>query len=100
MKIGGGSKGKTFSDRELAGEVRNLGLKKLKVILGDNYEDVEYQKQILLRLAPSLLPRLNEHSGEGGGPIQFIVPKEVDDKFNLNDSTPRSKPNSKRQTSV
>lgn len=75
MRLGGAPRGKLFSERELAGEVRNLGLKKLKTILGDNYEDKEFQKQIMLRLAPSLLPRLNEHSGEGGGPVAVTVVK-------------------------
>ena len=62
----GNSKGCSFNDRKLAGEVRSLGLKELKKILGPTYKDKEYQKAILLRIAPSLLPRLNEHSGPEG----------------------------------
>lgn len=67
----GGSKGKSFNDRELAGQVRNLALGHLKKILSENYEDKEYQKQMLLKLANTLLPRLNELSGENGGPIEL-----------------------------
>lgn len=73
MKITGGSKGKSFNDRLLAGEVRGLGLKHLKKILNDDYKDKDFQKQVLLRLAASLLPRLNEHSGPDGGEIPFPI---------------------------
>ena len=62
-----GSKGKQFSDRQLAGEVRDLALNEIKrALLGD---DVEFKKAVVLRLAGSLLPRLNEVSGPDGAPI-------------------------------
>lgn len=62
-----GSKGKQFSDRQLAGEVRDLALNEIKrALLGD---DVEFKKAVVLRLACSLLPRLNEVSGPDGAPI-------------------------------
>jgi hypothetical protein len=69
----GNSRGVKFTDRELAGNVRNLGLKKLKVVLSDDYPDKEYQKQILLRLAPSLLPRLNAGRDED----ERLVPRPI-----------------------
>lgn len=56
--------GQSLNDRRLAAEVRSLSLKKLKAILEG--EDNDYQRQILMKLAPSLLPRLNEHTGEDG----------------------------------
>lgn len=62
-----GSKGKQYSDRQLAGEVRDLALNEIKrALLGD---DVEFKKAVVLRLAGSLLPRLNEVSGPDGAPI-------------------------------
>lgn len=57
------------NDRELGAEVRRMSLKKVRKILSDDYEDKDYQKAVLLKLVPTLLPRLNEHSGEGGGVI-------------------------------
>ena len=96
MRIGGGSKGKSFSDRELAGEVRNLGLKHLKKVLEsinlDGFEATltDFQAQVLLRLAPNLLPRLNEHTGADGKdlptPILNVVPSDYSDQ---EDPTPQ-----------
>lgn len=34
-----------------------------------------FKEQMLLRLAGSVLPRLNEVSGEGGGPVEVTVIK-------------------------
>lgn len=63
--------GVTASDRELGAEVRRMSLKKVRKILSDDYEDKDYQKAVLLKLVPTLLPRLNEHSGEGGEAISI-----------------------------
>lgn len=68
MKIPG-QKGRSFNDRELAGEVRTLTLTEIKKALTGTDED--FKKQLLLRLSGSILPRLNEHTGENGGAIQF-----------------------------
>jgi hypothetical protein len=63
-KNGTGQGGKSFQDRELAARVRTLTLaeceKHLKKGKGKLYE------QVLLKLASSVLPRLNEHSGPDG----------------------------------
>lgn len=59
------------NDRELGAEVRRMSLKKVRKILSDDYEDKDYQKAVLLKLVPTLLPRLNEHSGEGGEAISI-----------------------------
>lgn len=64
-----GSGGRSFNDRELAGNVRSMALGHLKKVLEDGYSDIEYQRAVLLKLAPSLLPRLNEHSGADGSPL-------------------------------
>lgn len=70
MKLATGGKGKSFNDRELAGEVRTLTLKEIKKALM-NSDDDEFKKQLLLRLAGSILPRLNEVTGENGGAIKI-----------------------------
>jgi hypothetical protein len=57
--------GKSLNDRKLAADVRSLALKEIKGIL-EQVGLTEMKKQIILKLAPSLLPRLNEHSGEDG----------------------------------
>lgn len=63
-------RGVNFNDRVLAGKVRGLALTHLKKILDPKYKDKAYQKAVLLKLAPTLLPRLNEVTGEGGEPLQ------------------------------
>lgn len=68
MKIPG-NKGRSFNDRELAGEVRTLTLTEIRKYLTGNDED--FKKQLLLRLSGSILPRLNEITGENGGPVQI-----------------------------
>lgn len=67
MKIAGGAKGKSFNDRELAGEVRTLTLTEIRKYLTGSDED--FKKQLLLRLSGSILPRLNEVTGANGGAI-------------------------------
>jgi len=58
-----------INDKQLAAYVRSLALTEIKEILeGDG--DKMFKQALLLRLAGSILPRLNEHSGEGGGPIE------------------------------
>lgn len=67
-----GKGGKSFQDRELAAKVRTLSLQKMKDVLegvGKLGKDINFQKAVILKLAGTVLPRLNEHSGEGGGEI-------------------------------
>ena len=59
-----GQGGKSFQDRELAASVRSLALEKIKVILSRpvvemNGEDKRLHDEVLLKLAGTLLPRLN-----------------------------------------
>ncbi len=55
------------NDRKLAAEIRRLTLRELeKILLG---EDNDYKKQVILKLAPTVLPRLNEHTGEDGAAL-------------------------------
>jgi hypothetical protein len=59
--------GITLNDRKLAADVRTLSLKEMKKVLEGNDED--FKKQLILKLASSALPRLNEITGEDGDPI-------------------------------
>lgn len=68
-----GNKGVSFNDRLLAGQVRNLALDHLKRILDPKFKDKEFQAEMLLKIAPNLLPRLNEVTGEGGKAL-FPIP--------------------------
>ena len=61
--------------RQLASDVRDLTLKEIKAILCDEKTEVygtEFKKQVILKLASNVLPRINEHSGPDGEPMQFV----------------------------
>jgi len=75
------------NDRKLGAEVRRMALKKVRVILSDDYEDKEFQKAVLLKLTPTLLPRLNEHTGEDGGAIVVATSPELAEKYGLSGIT-------------
>lgn len=71
---GTGQGGKSLNDRKLAAAVRTQALKDVRAVL-EGSPQVEkwsdYKKQMLLKLSASILPRLNEHTGEDGDPIQL-----------------------------
>ncbi len=97
MKLATGGKGKSFNDRELAGRVRTLTLEKIEALftmpeVKMKADDYDLYKQILVKLAGSILPRLNEHTGEGGDPIVVQIERELAEKYNVN---PTPKGNSK-----
>lgn len=78
-------------DRKLAAEVRRLALNKMKAILGRPAEELRgHDKQLhdalLLKLAGSVLPRLNEITGEDGQPLKI----SFDPAFNAVTSTPEA----------
>lgn len=80
---GTGQGGKSMQDRELAAKVRTLALEEVYKVLqkgnGQLYEAV------LLKLAGTILPRLNEHSGPEGTPIPIAdFTKDVIRKDNSN----------------
>lgn len=77
----GNSGGKSLQDRKLAASVRNLTLKKIQAVLEapiEKMKKAEYElyKAILIKLAGSILPRLNEHTGDDGDPIRFSLSEE------------------------
>ena len=80
----GGSGGKSLQDRVLAANVRRKALAEIERILDG--EDSDYKKQVVLKLAGTVLPRLNEHTGEDGTPIVISVSKEGAEKYGLTSS--------------
>jgi hypothetical protein len=70
----GNAGGKSLQERALAARVRSLALKEIETVLKGEFpgdEDQEFYKAVLLKLAGTVLPRLNEVTGEGGEPIQL-----------------------------
>ena len=61
--------GKSFQDREKAAKVRMTVLDCIEKVLNEEKE-VEnwsaYKKDLIRRMATSILPRINEHSGPDG----------------------------------
>ena len=72
---GTGQGGKSFQDRELAARVRTLALTRIEEILkrgkGKLYD------QVIVRLSGTVLPKLNEHTGEDGHPIVIEISPEI-----------------------
>ena len=70
--------GKTFQDREKASEVRSSVLDSIKLVLSDEAEDLKkvqmwskLKTDLVARMSTSILPRLNEITGEDGGAIKI-----------------------------
>lgn len=68
---GTGQGGKSMQDRELAARVRSLALHEIEKVL-KNTKNKLYGP-VLIKLAGSVLPRLNEHTGENGGVIPMPI---------------------------
>lgn len=66
---GTGQGGKSFQDRELAARVRTLALGEIEKVLKNPKHKL--YGQVVVKLAGSVLPRLNEHTGENGNPIEI-----------------------------
>lgn len=75
------------NDRKLGAEVRRLTLREIKKILLGN--DIDYKKQLILKLSSSILPRINEHSGEGGEAmkVSIEIASEVAKKHDITSDT-------------
>lgn len=59
------------NDRELGARVRRLTLRKIEAVL--NGDDEEFKKAVILKLSSSILPRINEVSGDNGDPIKITI---------------------------
>lgn len=65
-----GATGKSFQDRQRSARVRNLALDEIeKVLTGEVKVEKRFREALILKLAGTVLPRLNEHTGEDGEPI-------------------------------
>lgn len=73
---GGGKGGRNFNDREQSARVRTLTLEKIEKILKG--KRTKLQDAVILKLAGTVLPRLNEHTGEGGGALIISFDKSFD----------------------
>lgn len=93
----GNSGGKSLNDRKLAASVRTLALSEIKAILEEE-GFTEMKKQIILKLAPSLLPRLNEHTGDDGKDL-FPVPILTNMNVPTDHSDQENKPAQEEDTS-
>lgn len=76
--------GKSFNDRERSANIRNMGLDLLEKILSPNYKDKKYQKEVMLRMAPVLLPRLTEVTGEDGKPLVIEISGSLAKRYGAN----------------
>ena len=75
-------------DREKSKKLRNLAIDEMIAFLEMpkvkmKQDDYELYKAILIKLAGSVLPRLNEHTGEDGEPLQVIIPQAVANRFEI-----------------
>lgn len=84
-----------YTDRLKAQELRSLSIvAMIDVIKG---EPSDFRNQLLLRLAGSVLPRLNENTGEDGGPMIIQVAGEILQK---NDIAPNTIGSSEGHTQI
>jgi hypothetical protein len=70
-----GGLGKSFQDRVASAALRNKTMDEMKHIL-DEPEMTELKKALILRLAGTILPRLNENSGPDGEAERITVKVE------------------------
>ena len=82
----GNSGGKSLQDRKLAAKVRRLALSEIYKALSMPKkkrlkDDQELYNAILIRLAGTVLPKLNEVTGEDGGAINISISDEQADKI-------------------
>ena len=64
--------GKTYNDRIKSAKVRDKVLDAMLLVYeGKESKLTEKQWELTLRMGTTILPRLNELTGENGGPIQI-----------------------------
>lgn len=80
-----GVKGVNFNDRELAGKVRTMALNEVMKVLKTGKGQL--YSAVLVRLAGTILPRLNELSGEGGEPIVIQISGTIAKKNGITPGT-------------
>jgi len=87
--------GKTHQDREKASELRSKVMDNLLLVLSDQKKDLakikkwsKLKTELVTRMSTSILPRLNEVTGEGGGNLVVEVSSESAKRYGV---TPKSK---------
>lgn len=75
-------RGVSFNDRELAGQVRTLALSEVKKVLKEG--EGKLYEAVLIRLAGTILPRLNEVTGENGNPLVIELSGVTAKKYAIN----------------
>lgn len=73
-----GKGGREFNDRVQSARVRTLALTKIEAILKG--KKTKMQELVILKLAGTVLPRLNELTGEAGGPLIISFDKAFEGK--------------------
>lgn len=79
-----------LTHRIKAGEVRMALFEIVQKTLrgeGEFGGDIDFKKQLILRIASNLLPRLNEHTGEDGGAMVVVTSPELAEKYGLSTIT-------------
>ena len=76
---GTGQGGKTFEERELASRVRTLALHEIEKAL-KNKRNKKLYEAVLIRLAGTVLPRLNEITGRDGETLVVKIAQEIAEK--------------------
>ena len=80
--------GIALNDRKLGANVRNLSLRLIEKYLKDETpENDKFRKDLLLKLATNVLPRITQLEGEDGRPIQISISKEIADKNGINSTS-------------
>lgn len=77
---------KATYDLTITKEVRTKALGDILEVLNETKESKkfsEFKKQMLLRLATTVLPRVNEHSGVDGKDLSIIISSESAHRFKL-----------------
>ena len=85
----------TLNDRRLAARVRSKILQEIEKVL--NGDDEVYKKELITKMATTILPRLQEVTGEDGEAIKITIAKEVADKY---ETTPETSPDSTGQPQI
>ena len=77
--------GKSLNDREKSAKVRDKVLDTiLSVYAGKKVSGKKWE--LTLRMATIVLPRLNEHTGDGGGPLRVEISETIARKHDLTPS--------------
>ena len=74
-------RGVDFNERKLAGEVRSLALNEVMKVLKTGKGPL--YGAVLVRLAGTILPRLNELTGESGEPLTITIAGSVAKKHDI-----------------